>query len=77
MSKLFCPNCDSNRIISIPIDANLYVCPDCKTRHYLNENFEWRRDFYGEAQWEKMASYANKTYEEIFNAEYDYFSTNK
>lgn len=75
--KLFCPNCDSNRIIPLPIERGLHVCPDCRTRQFLTENTEWRRDFYGEAQWEKMASYTNKTYEEIFDAEYSYFSQKK
>lgn len=68
----YCPNCDSIKIIKLPIAKNLYLCPDCKTRHYL-ENKQWKRDFYGEVEWQKMASYVNQTYEQLVESEYKYF----
>lgn len=71
-----CPNCESVRIIRLPIAKDLFLCPDCKTRHYLVEN-TWKRDFYGEIEWEKMAKYADQSYEQVVETEYSYFSTRK
>ena len=72
MSDTYCPNCESLKIIRLPIAKNLYLCPDCKTRYYLTEN-EWRRDFYGEIEWQKMGSYVGQTYEQVVETEYAYF----
>lgn len=67
----FCPNCDSNRFISLPNNKKIFICPDCKTRHLQNTD-GWSRDFYGEADWTKMAGYVKKSYEEVFQSEYEY-----
>lgn len=74
MSKIFCPECDSNRILKLPYTKNVYICPDCKTRHFRLEDNEWKRDFYGEKEWEKMGSYAGLSYEQVVEQEYNVFS---
>lgn len=70
-----CPKCDSVKLVSLPYNSEVYICPDCYTRHiYNHRDTSWSRDFMGEEQWKKMASYesVNQTYEEVFRKEYEF-----
>jgi hypothetical protein len=73
----YCPKvgCESYNFLELPYGDNWFLCGDCLTRWILDtETGMWTRDFYGEAEWSKMASYEaiNRTYEEVAIVEFEY-----
>lgn len=70
---MFCPKCDSARIISLPHQKEMHLCRDCSSQHTLKQGV-WKRDFYAEAQYVKMASQLGIELEQLIEDEYTYAS---
>jgi NMD protein affecting ribosome stability and mRNA decay len=73
---MFCPKCESARIVSLPQQKEMHLCRDCCSQHTLKDGV-WRRDFYAEAQYEKMASQIGVEVAQLVEDEYAYASSRK
>ncbi len=72
---MFCPNvsCESDNFVKLPYGDNWFVCGDCLTRWDFDPKSDtWTRNFWAEAEWAKMASYVDKTYQEAVATEVEY-----
>ena len=68
---MFCPKCDSPHIVSLPQQKEMHLCRDCSAQHALKQGV-WKRDFYAEAQYEKMASQLGIEVTKLVEDEYNY-----
>lgn len=62
-------------LVKLPFGENCYICPTTLHRFTKSEDERgeaWTRDYHGESDWEKMASYVSKTYEEVAQQELQY-----
>lgn len=71
IEEIFPPEMD-DKLVSIPYDSRVYLCPKTVTR--------WRktddglvRDYDGEADWREMSKYVDKTYEQVFMETYNLY----
>lgn len=62
---------DKKDLVSIPYDSDIYLCGETKTRWRLVGD-DLIRDYDGEEEWQKMAAYVNKSYEEVFDEVFSY-----
>jgi hypothetical protein len=58
-------------LVKLPWAEEVFVCPKDLSR-WLKKGDAWSRDYHGEADWEKMAKYVGKTYDEVAQKEVDY-----
>jgi len=66
---------DTENLVKLPYSNNVFLCSETFHRWIRTEKageVGWERDYYGEADWEKMASYVSKTYEEVAKQELHY-----
>ena len=73
---MFCPDeeCGSSRALVLPYNQRRLICSSCFSVFKLEGSQNWARDYYAEKEWEKMASYLGKTYQEVLRDEYRNFS---
>jgi len=63
---------DTAELVKLPYGDDVFICPTTLHRWISSGNLSWERDYYGEAEWEKMASYVNQSYEEVAGQELQY-----
>ena len=66
----------SEELVKLPFGQNFYICPTTLHRFIKSEDSgrgeAWARDYHGESDWEKMAAYVNKSYEDVAQQELQY-----
>jgi len=59
-------------MVKLPSFEDVYLCPITLQRWFHHRDDSWERDLNGEDEWRKMASYVDKTYEEVAKGELEY-----
>lgn len=62
---------DISKLVEMPYDKGVFLCPLSKTRWLRLSDGEYARDLTGEKEWAQMAEYVDKTYAQVFMEAYD------
>lgn len=67
---------NEDQMVKLPYSDNIYLCPETLQR-WVNVDGSWERDFEGENDWKKMASYVGDTYSALATRELNYARSKK
>lgn len=63
-------------LVQIPFDPDIYMCGESYTR-WRKTNEGLVRDHDGETDWQEMAKYVDKTYNQVFMETYNKYAKSK